>query len=66
MALSEVMGPEGDLPVAKTIEDAEKFFLGNSSGSLVCKVNGYKRIVECYPEAEEFFNTNTPAFYSKN
>jgi hypothetical protein len=44
------------IPVVYNLEDAMKFFLENSSGSVMC-VDGEAREQECfsYPEAKKFY-----------
>lgn len=41
---------------ATTLEEAMKFFMENSSGSITClNDKGQSRVCNCYPEAKEFF-----------
>ncbi len=39
-----------------SLEEARNFFLSNSSGSITCEKNGEEQEVDCYSDAEEFFN----------
>jgi len=37
--------------------EAMEFFLSNSSGELLCvRDDGEERVVDCYPDAVQFFN----------
>lgn len=38
------------------LDEAESFFLSNSSDTLTCSKDGLEKEVNCYPEAKEFFN----------
>ena len=46
------------IPLVESLEEAQDFFLSNSSGSCLCRKDGKEIIATCYPEAEEFFNAN--------
>jgi len=41
--------------IARNINEAEKFFLENSSGSCICVDGSRKGIAKTYPEAVSFF-----------
>ncbi len=46
------------IPLVFNLKDAESYFLGNSSWSLMCeKENWDREEVSSYPEAEKFFNS---------
>ncbi len=40
---------------ANNIKEAEKFFLNNSDGKIVCIKGDIEKEVDCYPDAVDFF-----------
>ncbi len=46
------------MATAYSLEDAETWFLANSSGTVTCvKENGEEKICQSYPEAKAFFES---------
>ena len=41
----------------KSLKEAEHWFLSHSEGSLICVNNGNEKEVNCYSDAEDFYNT---------
>lgn len=39
-----------------SLEEAQSFFLSNSSGSVTCCKDNEEKECTCYPEAAEFFD----------
>jgi hypothetical protein len=47
--------PEVNMEVTN-IDEAELFFIRNSSGSVSCNKNGITKVVDCFTEAVLFFH----------
>lgn len=43
------------IPLAFSLQEAMEHFLSNSSGAICCRDGKRERVVNSYPEAEEFF-----------
>lgn len=49
---------KANMKVVKSIKEAKEFFLANSSGSVLCEMNGKGQEVDCFPDASIFFDKN--------
>lgn len=47
------------IPIVRSIEEAQNHFLSHSEGKCNCiAANGNEQVVDCFPDAEKFFNDN--------